>query len=209
MIGFTGKHVMAGAIGLVAGAAAVALAGGAVAMPGTADRAAIETVVRDYILAHPEIIPEAMAKMQARETGKLLAGSRAEIETPYPGAWAGAKDGDVTLVEFFDYACGYCRQSVPDVERLLAEDKKLRIVFRELPILGPGSEEAAKMSLVAAKQGRVIDFHRQMYASRRRRRRARDRRRGGEESRARPHAEPHRHAKLRRRRSGAERCCRL
>jgi protein-disulfide isomerase len=165
MIGFTGKHVMAGAIGLVAGAAAVALAGGAVAMPGTADRAAIETVVRDYILAHPEIIPEAMAKMQARETGKLLAGSRAEIETPYPGAWAGAKDGDVTLVEFFDYACGYCRQSVPDVERLLAEDKKLRIVFRELPILGPGSEEAAKMSLVAAKQGRFIDFHRKMYAS--------------------------------------------
>ena len=54
---------------------------------------------------------------------------------------------------------------MPDVERLLAEDKKLRIVFRELPILGPGSEEAAKVSLVAAKQGRFIDFHRKMYAS--------------------------------------------
>lgn len=156
---------MAGLIGLVLGGAAVAVAGGAVALPGTADRAVIEQVVRDYILAHPEIIPEAMTKLQARETGKLLAASRAEIETPYPGAWAGAKDGDVTLVEFFDYACGYCRQSVPDIDRLLAEDKKLRIVFRELPILGPGSEEAAKASLVAAKQGRFLDFHRKMYAA--------------------------------------------
>lgn len=165
MTSLAGKYMMAGGIGLVAGAAVVALAGGAVALPGTAERTAIEQVVRDYIMAHPEIIPEAMAKMQARETGKLLAANRTDIETPYSGAWAGAKDGDVTLVEFFDYACGFCRQSVADVERLLAEDRKLRIVFRELPILGPGSEEAAKVSLIAAEQGRFLDFHRKMYAS--------------------------------------------
>lgn len=160
---------MAASIGLMAGAAVMAVAGGVVALPGSAagpaGRAAIEQVVHDYILAHPEIIPEAMASLQQRETGKLLAASRKDIETPFPGAWAGAKDGDVTLVEFFDYACGYCRQSVPDVEQLLAEDKRLRIVFRELPILGPGSEEAAKASLVAAKQGRFLDFHRRMYAA--------------------------------------------
>ncbi len=156
---------MAGGIGLIAGAAVMAVAGGAMAVPGATDKAAIEQVVRDYILAHPEIIPEAMGRLQQRETGKLVGASRKEIEAPFPGAWAGAKDGDVTLVEFFDYACGYCRQSVPDVERLLAEDKKLRIVFRELPILGPGSEEAAKASLVAAKQGRFLDFHHRMYAA--------------------------------------------
>ena len=165
MTGRGGKYMMAGLIGLIAGGAAMAVAGGAVALPGTGDRAAIEQIVRDYILAHPEIIPEAMTKLQTRETGKLLAANRAEIETPYPGAWAGARDGDVTLVEFFDYACGFCRQSVPDVERLLAEDKKLRIVFRELPILGPGSEDAAKVSLVAARQGHFLDFHRKMYGS--------------------------------------------
>ncbi|WP_197277252.1 DsbA family protein [Sphingomonas profundi] len=155
---------MAGLIGIVGGAAAMAVATGAVS-PAAGDRAAMEQVVRDYILAHPEIIPEAMAKLQQRETGKLVSSSRKEIETPFAGAWAGAPNGDVTLVEFFDYACGYCRKSVPDIDRLLAEDKRLRIVFRELPILGPGSEEAAKASLVAAKQGRFLDFHRRMYAA--------------------------------------------
>ena len=163
----SGKQWMAGVIGLVAGAAAVAAAGGMASGESVApkDKAAIESVVRDYILAHPEIIPEAMAKLQRHETGKLVSGSRKELETPFSGAWAGARDGDVTLVEFFDYACGFCRQAVPDVERLLAEDKRLRIVFRELPILGPGSDEAAKASLVAAKQGKFLDFHRRMYAA--------------------------------------------
>ncbi len=161
----TGKQWMAGLLGLAGGAAVMALVGGAVSAPVATDRAAIEQVVRDYILAHPEIIPEAMNRLQQRETGKLVDSSRVEIETPFSGAWAGAKDADVTLVEFFDYACGYCRQAVPDIDRLLAEDKKLRVVFRELPILGPGSEEAAKASLVAAKQGRFLDFHRKMYAA--------------------------------------------
>ena len=204
----------------------MAVAGGAVALPAAGDRAAIERMVRDYILAHPEIIPEAMARLQQRETGKLVDASRAAIETPFPGAWAGAKDGDVTLVEFFDYACGYCRQAVPDIERLLAEDKKLRIVFRELPILGPGSEDAAKASLVAAKQGRFLDFHRRMYAAGRpaaasiaaARRASGSRRatvgeghrgRDREEYRAGAYAQPHRHAELRRGRPDIERRGRL
>jgi len=161
----TGKQWMAGVIGLIGGAAAMAVVTGGTGMPASTDKAAIERIVRDYILAHPEIIPEAMQRLQQGETGKLVAANRSAIETPFPGAWAGAVDGDVTLVEFFDYACGYCRQSVADIDRLLAEDKKLKIVFRELPILGPGSEEAAKASLAAARQGRFIDFHRKMYAA--------------------------------------------
>ncbi len=156
---------MAGLIGLAAGAAAMAVAGGGAGMAAGTDKAAIERIVHDYILAHPEIIPEAMQRLQSNETGKLVSANRTALETPFPGAWAGARDGDVTLVEFFDYACGYCRQSVADVDRLLAEDKRLRIVFRELPILGPGSEEAAKASLAAAGQGRFLDFHRRMYAA--------------------------------------------
>ncbi len=160
-----GKQWVAGLIGIVAGGAAVALSGvtGAVAADG--DRASIEAVVRDYILSHPEIIPEAMTKLQERESSKRLAGQRARLETPFAGAWAGAKDPDATLVMFTDYSCGYCRASVPDVERLLAEDKKLRIVWRELPILGPGSDQAARAGLSAAKQGRYMAFHRAMFAA--------------------------------------------
>jgi protein-disulfide isomerase len=115
---------VAGLVGLLAGGAAVAVATGAGAgtKVGDPDRASIEAVVRDYILNHPEIIPEAMTRLQWRETAKLLAMHRAAIETPFAGAWAGAKDGNVTLVMFTDYSCGYCRTSVPHVDRLLAED---------------------------------------------------------------------------------------
>jgi protein-disulfide isomerase len=156
---------MAGVIGLAAGAGAMMLTGGTGATAADNDRAAIEAVVRDYILAHPEIIPEAMKRLQQRDTASLIAANRKALETPFVGAWGGAAQPDATLVMFTDYSCGYCRASLPDVERLMAEDKKLRIVWRELPILGPGSEEAARAGLAAAKQGRYLDFHRRMFAA--------------------------------------------
>ena len=158
--------------GLLIGAGAMALAapqGGTLPQGGTSlsaqDRAAIEQVVHDYILAHPEILPEAMQKLQDRQAARVIDTHRAALETPFAGAWAGAKDGDVTLVEFFDYACGYCRASVADVDKLLANDPKLRVVFRELPILGDESDEAARVSLAAARQGKFLAFHRKMYAA--------------------------------------------
>lgn len=146
--------------GLIVGALVVAAWQGA--RPG-ADRKATEAIVREYILAHPEILPEAMAVLQSRETKKQVDANRAVLETPFAGAWAGAKDGDVVLVEFFDYACGYCKASLPHIERLLAEDKKLKVVFRELPILSPQSEVAARASLAAAEQGKFEAFHSAMY----------------------------------------------
>jgi protein-disulfide isomerase len=164
MIG-TGKQWLAALGGLIVGGGAVALAGGSNALATDGDRTAIETVVREYILSHPEIIPEAMKRLQERQATDMLASNRKALETPFPGAWAGAEDGDATLVMFSDYSCGYCRSSVPDIERLLAEDKKLKIVWRELPILGPGSELAAREALTAAKQGKYMDFHRRMFAA--------------------------------------------
>jgi protein-disulfide isomerase len=164
-VNVSGKQWLAGAVGLIAGGAAVALSGGTGAFAADGERASIEKVVREYILSHPEIIPEAMTKLQERESTKLLAAQRSRLETPFAGAWAGAKDADATLVMFTDYSCGYCRASVPDVERLLASDKRLRIVWRELPILGPGSDEAARAGLSAAKQGRYMAFHRAMFAA--------------------------------------------
>ncbi len=130
---------------------------------GTSDKAAIEAVVRDYILAHPEIIPEAMDRLHERETAKAIVADRKGIETPFAGAWAGNPNGDVTLVMFTDYSCGFCRASAPEIDKLLAEDPKLKVVWREIPVLGPQSEVAARVALAAAKQGRYLPFHRAVF----------------------------------------------
>jgi protein-disulfide isomerase len=159
---------------LIAGAAALLGAGGAyLAMSSgetvnVSDRATIEKIVREYILNHPEILPEAMQNLQNRELAKVVGANRTRIETPYAGAWEGAADADVTLVEFFDYACGYCRSAMPDIARLLAEDKKLKIVYREMPVLGEASYEAARVSLAVAEQGRYMVFHKAIKRSKRR-----------------------------------------
>jgi len=159
-------RAVAAAIGLaLGGSAGVVFAAEGAPSVGAGDKAAIEAIVRNYILEHPEILPEAMKRLEARERGKQIDANRAAIETPFAKAWAGAADADVVLVEYFDYNCGYCRRSVAEVDRLLAEDKKLKVVFRELPILSAESDLAARASLVAAKHGNFIDFHRRLYAA--------------------------------------------
>lgn len=150
----------AGLLGVLIGAGAV----GAWYGFRSPDRAATEAIVRDYILSHGEIIPEAMERAQQRRSAQSVGQHRRALETPFHGAWAGAEDGDVTLVQFFDYSCGYCRQSNGDVDRLLREDSRLRVVWRELPVLGPDSEAAARISMAAALQGRFRDFHTRMFA---------------------------------------------
>ncbi|MEA3050559.1 MAG: hypothetical protein QOG84_2395 [Sphingomonadales bacterium] len=122
-------------------------------------------IVRDYVLTHPELLPEAMQRLEANEALKAIEANRAAIETPFAGAWAGARDGDVTLVEFFDYACPYCRRSNADVDRLLKEDPKLKVVWREWPVLGPDSEAAAQASLSAAAAGKFKPFHDALFAA--------------------------------------------
>ena len=125
-----------------------------------------DRIVRDAIMAHPEMLPEAMAALQQREMTKLVNQNRARIETPFGGAWEGNPKGDVTLVQFFDYACGYCRASLPDIDRLLATDKDLKIVYREMPILGEPSNAAARASLsVAQQRANYAAFHRALYAA--------------------------------------------
>ncbi|MDB5686769.1 MAG: oxidoreductase [Rhizorhabdus sp.] len=130
-----------------------------------ADRTRIEAVVHDYILAHPEIIPEAINRLREKQSTQAYLANRAALETPFASAWAGAEKADVTLVMFSDYACGYCRASLPALAQLLGEDPKLKIVWREVPILGPGSEVAAKASLAAAEQGAFLEFHTRMFAA--------------------------------------------
>lgn len=129
------------------------------------DKAAIEEIVRNYILEHPEILPQAMERLQARENGKQVAKAGNALTSPYPGAVLGNPNGTVTLVEFTDYACGYCRASVPEVEALIAANPDLKVVIRELPILSPASADVAQWSLAAAEQGKFEAFHKAMFAS--------------------------------------------
>lgn len=130
---------------------------------GATDKARIERVVRDYVLAHPELLPEALQKLRDRETGRVIAANRGAIETPVGSAWSGNPDGDVTIVEYFDYNCGYCRAVLPTIDRLVADDAGLRIVYRELPVLAESSQKAARASIKAAEQGRFARFHKALY----------------------------------------------
>ena len=134
------------------------------AAPGGADRMRIERVVHDYVLAHPEIIPQAMQKLQDQQSGQAVAANRDAITTPFGSAWAGNPKGDVTLVEYFDYNCGYCRASLPLIADLIKRDPRLRVVYRDLPILSDESRIAARASLAAAQQGKFQRFHDALYA---------------------------------------------
>ena len=87
----------------------------------------------------PQILSDTVDALRDAQYAPVLAANRAAIETPFASSWKGAAKPEVTLVEFFDYACPYCKASNPHVDRLLQEDKGLRVVYRELPILGPDS----------------------------------------------------------------------
>lgn len=128
------------------------------------ERKAVEAIVRAYILENPEIIPEAVKILQQRESAKRLTSAGSKLTTPFPGAEMGNPNGDVTLVEFTDYNCGYCRSSVADVQKLVANDRNIRVVFREVPILSQTSRDAALWALAAAKQGKHKAFHDAMFS---------------------------------------------
>jgi len=159
------RPLLIGALLAAGGAVAAYAAVGQTAAPAAADKAAIEAVVHDYILAHPEIIPEAMERLRAKRLTQAVEENRTALVTPYRGAWEGAAQPDVTLVAFMDYACGYCRASLPDIERLVREDPRLRVVYHELPIIAQGSLGAARVSLLAADTGHFKAFHTAMYAA--------------------------------------------
>ncbi len=131
-----------------------------------ADKAEIKQLVRDYILANPEIINEAidaldnkMAKGKAEKRNETIAKRRQELFSPSEGTIIGNPKGDVTVVEFFDYNCGYCKSMFQGVAELLREDTKMRLVLKEYPILGPSSMTASRAALAARKQGKYADLH--------------------------------------------------
>lgn len=118
---------------------------------------------RQYLVSNPEILPEMAEAFQAGQAQERLAGVRDEVVEPFPGAVLGNPDGSRTLVKFTDYGCTYCKASEPDIARLIAEDPQVKVVVREWPIF-EGSEEAARMALAAAMQGKYPAFYKAMFA---------------------------------------------
>ena len=119
---------------------------------------AIEQVVKDYLLANPELIEEALAELEVRRVAEKERRQRESIVASYdelyddPGSHVtGNLDGDVTVVEFFDYRCGFCKRVFPTVRALMNSDANLRLVYKEFPILGPESTYASRFALSARK----------------------------------------------------------
>ena len=120
-------------------------------------------LVRDALVKQPQILVEASDALRDGQYAPVLATNRAALETPFGSSWKGSAKPDVVMTYFYDYACGYCRKSNPDIERLVTEDKGLRVVYRELPILGPDSVAASRVALAASKGGKFGAFHDALY----------------------------------------------
>jgi protein-disulfide isomerase len=132
----------------------------------------IEQIIKSYLVANPEIFVDVQnaleAKMEKEQAEKLkvaISENAAEIYREPNASVGGNPDGDITVVEFFDYNCGYCKRGLHDVVKLIDTDPKVRVVFKELPILSKGSEEASRVALAARMQGKYWDLHRAMLTA--------------------------------------------
>ncbi len=135
-------------------------------------RKGVEEIIKDYLVANPEVILEVQAaleakmeKEQAEKTKAAIAENAKEIYRREEDPTAGNPKGDITVVEFFDYNCGYCKRGFPGVAKLIETDKNVRVVFKELPILSKGSEEAARVALAARAQGKYWEMHQALLAA--------------------------------------------
>ncbi len=127
---------------------------------------AIEQLIHDYLLRNPEVILEAVEGLERKRhdeaqqaANSTISARRDDILHVSTSPVAGNPKGDVTIVEFFDYRCPYCKQVEPSLEQLIKEDSKLRFVYKEFPILGPNSVVASHAALAARKQGKYQALH--------------------------------------------------
>jgi protein-disulfide isomerase len=126
----------------------------------------IESIVQRYILEHPEVVYQALVAWQAQQADAEKVAAQGAI-TPNADQLFnlasdpifGNKDGDVVVVEFFDYRCGYCKRVAGGLMETVAQDGNVKLVMKEFPILGPDSVVAAKAALAARKQGKYNELH--------------------------------------------------
>src|SRR5215217_5263306 len=139
-------------------------------------RQAIEQIVKDYLVKNPEVLQEAMTELERRqqETQKsaqaaALTQERETLVNSPRGALVGNPSGDVTLVEFFDYNCGYCKRALADLKILMKADPKLRVVLKDFPVLGPDSVESSRVALAVKQQlkgDKLFDYHARLIETR-------------------------------------------
>lgn len=146
-------------------AAGAAVATGAIAADAP-DKQALDQAIRSYLLEHPEVIIESLEKFEQKQraardqaSADALASRKDELYNHPMTPVTGNPKGDVTIVEFFDYQCGYCKRAMQTVLEVQKEDPSVRIAWKELPILGPASEFAARAAMAAKRQDKYLDFH--------------------------------------------------
>ncbi len=140
------------------------------------DAPAIEASIKDYLMKHPDVIVDSLNAMQAKQEAdtvasqkKTLADNMDAIVNAPQNAVLGNPNGNVTLVEFFDYNCGYCKRGLADTVKLLNTDKNLKVLLRDYPILSDGSKEAAYIALAVKKQlqgDKFLQFHQTLLSTR-------------------------------------------
>jgi protein-disulfide isomerase len=137
-----------------------------------AQREGVERIIHDYLLKHPEVVIEALQSAEDRDRAnaeersrQAVAARRKELQGDTSSPAAGNPKGDVTIVEFFDYRCPYCKQVEPAIAALLREDGRVRLVYKEFPVLGPDSVYASRAALASRKQGKYAKFHDAMMAA--------------------------------------------
>jgi protein-disulfide isomerase len=140
-------------------------------------RGDIERIVREYLVAHPEVIQEAMTELEKRQTAAEAEKHKAAVKQYSENLFTsprqvvlGNPNGNVTFVEFFDYNCGYCKRAMDDMLTLLKDDPKLKVVLKEFPVLGPGSVEAAQVAVAVRMQDKTgkkyLEFHQKLLGGR-------------------------------------------
>ncbi len=136
------------------------------------DKTAIESIVHDYLLSHPEILIQISQQLQDKQMQQQQAQAKEVIKKEASSLFsnpqspvAGDEKGNITLVEFFDYQCVHCEHMYPIVKSLMQKNPNLRVVFKEFPIFGQASEYAARAALAAAKQGKYVAMHDALFAA--------------------------------------------
>jgi protein-disulfide isomerase len=141
------------------------------------ERTEIEKIIREYLLAHPEVLQEAFIELEKRQVVAEAAKHRAAIQSNAQALFnssrqvvLGNPQGDVTMVEFFDYNCGFCKRALADMLELLKTDTKLKVVLKEFPVLGEASIDAARVSIAVRMQDKTgkkyLDFHQKLFERR-------------------------------------------
>jgi protein-disulfide isomerase len=139
--------------------------------PVSADRARVEQITRDYLTKNPGVLVEMTTELDKRQAAKQVAQQQKVISENADALFrspvshvAGNPNGDVSVVEFFDYNCPYCRRALPDLVKLVNDDGKVRLVLKELPILSDDSVAAAKLALASNKQGKYFEMHQKLLS---------------------------------------------